>query len=164
FLDTSSVTLTFETRSADFAPLAATPPDNPFQWEASAGWSRNFTSRFYGGLEASYSKVRGEEPDRSLYRVNTGFQLSRKVSLQINGAYETAPDYRGFSFFLTLTARLGARGTARAEYDSRYQQGRIAYSTYKGQDVGSWNLAVDANHGPGGGAVNGVFAYIANRA
>jgi outer membrane usher protein len=164
FSGAGTINLRFETRSRDFAPLGSVPPTNPFAWEASGAISHTFSERFYAGADLSYSKGRGLLPNRAYYRANAGYQLSRRLELEINGTYEDSPEYSGFSVFATLTFRANDRSTARAEYDSRYQRGRLAYSTFHGQDVGQWDLSLDANHGASGGDFNAVGNYTSERA
>ena len=53
---------------------------------------------------------------------------------------------------------------ARAEYDSRYKRGRLGFSTFRGQDVGQWDLSLDATHGEAGGDFNAVGNYTMERA
>jgi outer membrane usher protein len=156
--------LRFETRSREFAPLGTIPPNNPFRWEASGALSHTFSDRFYAGVDGSYSKGRGNLPDRAYYRVNTGFQLTPRLELEVYGTYEKSPGYEGASVFATLTFRASDRSTARAEYDSRYKRERLAYSTFQGQDVGAWDLSLDANHSQAGGDFNLVGNYTTERA
>jgi len=164
FSGAGTINLRVESRSRDFAPLGSVPPSNPFVWEASGAISHTFSERFYAGADLSYSKGRGLLPDRAYYRANAGFQITPRLELEVNGTYEASPEYSGFSVFATITFRANERSTARAEYDSRYQRGRVAYSTFHGQDVGQWDLSLDANHGASGGDFNAVGNYTAERA
>jgi outer membrane usher protein len=164
FAGAGTFDLRFETRSRNFAPLGALPPSNPFAWEASGAISRSFNDRFYAGADVSYSKGRGALPSRAYYRANAGLQLARRLELEIDGTYEHSPEYSGFSVFATLTFRFTERSTGRAEYDSRYRRGRLAYSTFQGQDVGAWDFSVDANHSVTGGDFNAVGNYTTERA
>ena len=155
--------LRLETRSKEFAPLDALPPSNPFLWEASAAFSRTFSDRFYAGADVSYSKGRGVLPDRAYYRANAGYQLTDRLEFEVNGTYEESPEYSGFSVFATLNFRFTERSNGRAEYDSRYQRGRLSYSTFQGQDVGAWDVTIDANHGETGGDFNAIGNYTTER-
>jgi outer membrane usher protein len=163
FAGAGTFDLRFETRSREFAPLGALPPGNPFVWEASAALSHTFSERLYAGADVSYSKGRGPLPDRAYYRANAGYQLTDRLEFEINGTYEEAPEYSGFSVFATLNFRFSERSNGRAEYDSRYRRGRLAYSTFQGQDVGAWDVSLDANHGDTGGDFNAVGNYTTER-
>jgi len=163
FAGAGTFDLRFESRSREFAPLGALPPSNPFAWEASAAVSHTFSERFYAGADVSYSKGRGVLPDRAYYRANVGYQLTDRLEFELNGTYEESPEYSGFSVFATLNFRFTERSNGRAEYDSRYQRGRLAYSTFQGQDVGAWDVSLDANHGDTGGDFNAVGNYTTER-
>jgi len=164
FSGAGTLDLRFESRSRDFAPLGSFPPSNPFAWEASGAISHSFSDSFYAGADVSYSKGRGSLPNRAFYRANAGFQLTPRLEFELNGEYEDSPENKGVSAFLTLTFHFTERSTGRAEYDSRYKRGRLAYSTFHGQDVGQWDLSLDANHGEAGGDFNAVGNYTAERA
>jgi len=164
FAGAGTFNLRFESRSRDFAPLGSLPPSNAFAWEASGAISHTFSDSFYVGVDLSYSKGRGSLPNRSYYSANAGFQLTPRLELEVNGTYENSPDHSGFSVFTTLTFRATERSTARAEYDSRYKRGRLAYSAFRGQDVGQWDLSLDATHGESGGDFNAVGNYTLERA
>ena len=164
FSGAGTLDLRFESRSRDFAPLDSIPPSNPFAWEASGAISHTFSDSFYAGADVSYSKGRGDLPNRAFYRANAGFQLSPRLELEINGEYEDSPEHSGISAFATLTFQFSERSTGRVEYDSRYKRGRAAFTTFRGQDVGQWDLSLDANHGAAGGDFNAVGNYTAERA
>jgi hypothetical protein len=72
--------------------------------------------------------------------------VTDRLEFEVNGTYEESPEYSGFSVFATLNFRFTERSNGRAEYDSRYERGRLAYSTFQGQDVGAWDVSLDANH------------------
>lgn len=163
FAGAGTFDLRFEKRSRNFAPLGELPPSNPYAWEASAAFSRTFSERFYAGADVSYSKGRGVLPDRAYYRANAGYQVTDRLEFEVNGTYEEAPEYSGFSVFATLSFRFTERSNGRAEYDSRYQRGRLAYSTFQGQDVGAWDVSLDANHGAAGGDFNAIGNYTTER-
>ena len=113
----------------------------------------------------SYSKGRGNLPNRAFYRANAGFQLTPRLELEINGEYEDSPEHSGHFRLRDPDLRNSASvRPRRAEYDSRYKRGRLAYTTFHGQDVGQWDLSLDANHGEAGGDFNAVGNYTLERA
>ncbi len=56
-----SFNLFFEHRSETFAPVSFFIPSNPYDFEVGGGYSHSFSSEFYAGVDARYSKGRGRQ-------------------------------------------------------------------------------------------------------
>ena len=159
-----SFNLFVEHRSQRFAAVSFFIPNNPFQYEVGGGYSHSFSSDFYAGVDARFSKGRGTNPDVHSYRVTGGWRISPNASLTAEGRYEK--DSRGdeFSGFLTLTVRLGRFSSARAEYDTRDNRMRATYQTLHGSGVGSYNISANIERSDIGAGMNVNANYFTNRA
>jgi outer membrane usher protein len=60
--------------------------------------------------------------------------------------------------------RLGRSSNLRADYDTRFDRGRLSYSTFQGYGVGSYNLSADIDRSDAGSGANLSANYLANRA
>lgn len=168
-----SFNLFVEQRSRQFAPTSTFLANNPFEFEVGGGYSHSFSSDFYAGVDARYSKGRVLDPSRPLtsrvpdvhsYRLTAGWRLSPNASLSAEGRYEK--DSRGdeFSGFLTLTVRLGRFSSVRAEYDTRDNRMRSTFQTLHGSGVGSYNISADVEHSDVNASTNINANYFTNRA
>ena len=139
-------------------------PNNPFQYEVGGGYSHSFSSDFYAGVDARFSKGRGANPDVHSYRATAGWRISPNASLTAEGRYEK--DSRGdeFSAFLTLTVRLGRFSSARAEYDTRDNRTRATFQTLHGSGVGSYNVSADIERSDRSASTSVNANYFTNRA
>ncbi len=170
-----SFNLFVEHRSRRFTPVGAVFINNPFEFEVGGGYSHSFSSDFFAGIDARYSRGRLLDPlpalpaqqritDVHSYRATAGWRLSPTASLTAEGRYEK--DNRGdeFSAFLTLTVRLGRFSSARAEYDTRDNRMRATFQTLHGSGVGSYNISADIERSDVGTATNVNANYFTNRA
>lgn len=159
-----SFNLFAETRSDEFGVVGDRQPVNPFHYEIGIGWSRSFTEKFYGSIDLRYGKGRAAEPDRQLYGLSLGYQITDDISLDLDVDYVDEPGFEGVATLLSLNFRLGDRGSVRAEHDTRYERSRIDYRNYGGEDVGAWNVNANAELGDEVSSVSGDATYDSNRA
>ncbi len=156
--------LYFEHRSRHFAPVSFFLTENPYEFEVGGGYTHAFSSDFYGGIDARFSKGRGLNPDVHSYRISSGLRLSPRINLTMEGRYENDARGEEFSGFLSLNVRIGKSSSIRTEYDSRDNRARASYQTIQGTGVGSYNLTADVERSDFGSGVNVNANYFTNRA
>lgn len=155
--------LSLETRSKAFAPLGITVPRNPYGYELGMAYTRNFSPSTYGGLDARYSLARAGFKSTQNYRTSIGWRVSPNLNLTTEIIYQDDERRSNLSAFVSLTLRLGAFTSTRADYDTRDNQTRVAYQTLNGTGVGAYNLSADLDHTDLGSAFNFAGNYTANR-
>ena len=161
---TDSLNLAFETRSKNFGPAGSLLPNNPYQWEASGGYSHAFNDRLYGGVDGRYSRARGPFRDAQTYRGTMGYRISNTASLTADARYERDNFGSRVSGLLSLNIRLGRFSSARADYDTRDNRSRLSLQTLQGQGVGSFNVSADVERSDNGAGTSVNANYFANRA
>ena len=153
-----------EHRSRRFAPVTFFLADNPYRYELGGGYSHAFNPSLYGGVDARFSKGRGDNRDVHNYRATLGWRLSPLASLTAETRYQQ--DSRGgeVSGFLTLSVRLGRYSTLRSEYDTRDNRVRASFQTLRGTGVGSFNVTSDIERSDFGADLAVNANYVGNRA
>jgi len=159
-----SLNLFIEHRSASFGALGTTDPVNPFKWEAGGGYSRAIGHDIYASVDGRYSLGRNNQRNVYSVRSTLGWRLNSGLTIASEIRWERDNVNRGLSGLLTATMRLGRYSTVRADYDTRFDQTRLSYSTFRGYGVGSYNVTADVNHSDSGSGVNVNANYFANRA
>ena len=159
-----SLNLFAESRSAKFGSLGTINPSHPFAWEAGGGYTRSFTNSLYGGIDGRYSKGRDAQRDIYSARGTLGWRVTDTLSVTGDAAWEQDTIGRRLSARVTATMRLGRYSTARGEFDTRYERGRLSYATLRGQGVGAYNIAADLERSEFGSGANVTANYFANRA
>jgi outer membrane usher protein len=160
----SSLNLFFEARSRWFGSLGVTTPDNRFEYEAGGAWSQAINDRIYAGLDARYSRGRDANPDIASYRATLGWRATPRVGFTFDALYEDQPGERNLAFMVSMTTRLSAFSSLRADYDSRDDRARVSWQALHGQGVGAYNMAADVERTPKNSGVNASLSYLANRA
>jgi outer membrane usher protein len=160
----SSLNLFFETRSRWFGALGVTTPDNRFEYEAGAAYSRTINQRLYAGLDARFSKGRDAAPDIASYRASLGWRATPRVGFTFDGFYEDTPGKHNLALLVSMTTRLTPFSSLRADYDTRDDRARLSYQALHGQGVGAYNVVADVERTPDTTGVNASLSYIANRA
>lgn len=153
-----------EHRSRRFAPVTLFLADNQYQYEVGGGYTHAFSSNFYMGGNARFSKGRGVNPDVHNYSLVGGWRISPRATLSAEARY--TEDSRGdeYSGFLTLTVRFGRNSSVRSDYDTRDNRARLSYQTYQGSGVGSYNVTADVERSDSGSNVGFNANYFSNRA
>ncbi len=159
-----TLNLSLETRSKKFGPLGSLAPNNPFKWEAGAGYSHAFNDSTYGGIDTRYSKGRGLQHDVQMYRATAGYRLSSTATLTGDARYERDGLGSRVSGLVSLNIRLGRFSSIRSDYDTRDNRARVSYQTLHGQGVGSYNVTADLERSDRGAGASFNANYIANRA
>lgn len=153
-----------EHRSKRFAPVSFFLAENPYQYEVGGGYSHSFSPSFYAGVDARFSKGRGDNQNLQNYRVLAGWRLSPQASLTAEARYQEDTRGKDVSAFLSLTVRLGASSSVRSEFDSRDNRARVSYQSLHGSGVGSYNVTADVQRSDYGSDVSMNLNYFANRA
>lgn len=156
--------LFFETRSQEFGPVSDFFVENPFSFEAGAGYSRSFSNTLFGGLEARYSNGRNNQRDLHSYRLNAGLRISPSANLVGDVRYERDGLGERVGAFVSLTMRFGRYSTARADYDTQDNRSRLSFQSVNGQGVGAYNLTADVDRSDQSSGFNFNGNFIANRA
>ena len=159
-----SLSLSIETRSRDFGPIGTLRPFNPFVYEVGGGYSRSFTDTIYAGIDARYSKGRGEQRDVASVRATMGWRISDNLSFTGDARYEKDAFGSDVGAFLSLTYRIGRYSSLRGDFDTRFNRARMTYQTYRGSGVGAYNLNADIERSDGGVGASVNANYFANRA
>ena len=160
-----SVNIFVESRSEDFGPIDVITPDNRYEYEVGGSYTRAFNDYVYGGVDVRYSRGRGANEDGESYRATVGWRLNDAISARFDAIYEN-PETDGNAVALfSLTARLGGRASARADYDSRGDRARASFQAIgSAQGVGSYNIAANVEHTSTDSGANISGNYYGNRA
>ncbi|KHK93735.1 pilus assembly protein PapC [Novosphingobium malaysiense] len=153
-----------EHRSRRFAPVTFFLADNPYKYEVGGGYTHAFSSGFYAGVDARFSKGRGDNPDLHNYRLLAGWRLSPRANLTAEARFQEDSRGKEVSAFATLTIRLGQSSSVRTEYDSRDNRVRSSFQTIHGTGVGSYNVSADIERSDFGSDVSVNANYFSNRA
>jgi outer membrane usher protein len=159
-----SISFFAESRSEQFAPIGVTAPDNRFEYEVGATYSRVFSDHLYGGFDVRYSRGRDVNDDAESYRTTLGWRLNHTFSTRFDLIYENPETDGNFVGLFSLTARLGGYSSARVDYDSRGDRVRASYQAIGGQGVGSYNVAANVEHTSSDSGANLSANYYGNRA
>ncbi|WP_077147504.1 hypothetical protein [Sphingopyxis sp. KK2] len=159
-----ALSLSFEARSRDFAPIGVGPPSNPYRYIAGASYNASISDALYGGLDARYSRGRGTEPNVGSLRATGGWRISPQLNLTGDISYERAGRQDRVGVFLSLVFRLDRASNLRADYDSRGDRKRLTYQTYHGSGTGAYNFSADVEHSDFGVATTANGIYYSNRA
>ena len=159
-----ALSLSFETRSRDFAPIGVGVPSNPYRYVAGASYNGAISDALYAGLDARYSRGRGSEPNVGSLRATGGWRISPRLNLTGDISYERAGRQDHVGVFLSLVFRLDRASSVRADYDSRGDRKRLTYQTYRGSGTGAYNFSADVEHSGLGIATTANGIYYSNRA
>ncbi len=160
----TSLLATVEARSRRFGSGGQMAPDNPYVFNSSLGLNRSFGSASFVGGQFRYAKARdGFEDERSI-RLTYGRRISSQMNLIMDVDWGDGGFVDGAGFRIALVRRIGERGSARAEYDSGSERGRLGYQTSGGQGVGAWSASGNVDVGGDAYGLNGSASYAANRA
>ena len=159
-----SLSLFVESRSRRFGALGTFLPNNPFEWEIGGGYSHAFSDYVYGGVDGRYSSGRDFQPDVWTLRGTMGWRITDRLSFTGDVRWEQDNIGERVAGLFSLTLRLGRYSNARADYDTRFNRGRLSFNTLHGQGVGSYNIAGDIERSDLGSGASFVGNYYANRA
>lgn len=159
-----ALSLSFETRSRDFAPIGVGAPSNPYRYVAGASYNGAISDALYAGLDARYSRGRGGEPNVGSLRATGGWRISPRLNFTGDLSYERAGRQDRVGVFLSLVFRLDRASSLRSDYDSRGNRKRLTYQTYHGSGTGAYNFSADVEHSDLGIATTANGIYYSNRA
>lgn len=159
-----TLSLSLETRSRDFAPIGVRVPFNPYSLVAGAGYTSTISDAVYAGVDARYSRGRDDERDVASVRGTVGWRINPLLTFTGDVTYERDTAGRRLGVFLSLTYRLDRRSTMRADYDSRFNRGRLSYQTFGGTGVGSFTINADVERSDVGAGATVNAIYYGNRA
>jgi outer membrane usher protein len=159
-----ALSLSFETRSRNFAPIGVGLPSNPYRYVAGASYNGAINDALYAGLDARYSRGRDEEPNVASLRATGGWRISPRLNLTGDVSYERAGQQDRVGVFLSLVFRLDRASSLRSDYDSRNNRKRLTYQTYHGSGTGAYNFSADVEHSDLGVATTANGIYYSNRA
>lgn len=160
----ASLLATIEARSRRFGSGGLAVPDNPYLFNSSLGLNRSFGNSSFVGGQFRYAKARdGFEDERSI-RLTYGRRISSQMNVIMDADWGDGGFVDGASFRIALVRRIGERGSARAEYDSGSERGRLGYQASGGQGVGAWSASGNLDVGSDTYGLNGSASYAANRA
>ncbi len=159
-----ALSISVEARSKDFAPIGIRAPLNPYSLIVGASYGRSLTNDLYAGIDARYSRGRGEEPDVRSLRGMLSWNVAPNLGFTGDVSYERSGRGDNVGTLLTLTYRFGRSSSVRADYDSRYDRARLSYQTFGGTGVGSYSLAADVEHSDIGAGASVNANYYGNRA
>ncbi|MHA4836529.1 fimbria/pilus outer membrane usher protein [Sphingopyxis sp. MSC1_008] len=159
-----ALSLSFETRSRNFAPIGVGLPSNPYRYVAGASYNGAINDALYAGLDARYSRGRADEPNVASLRATGGWRISPRLNLTGDVSYERAGRQDRVGVFLSLVFRLDRASSLRSDYDSRNNRKRLTYQTYRGSGTGAYNFSADVEHSDLGVATTANGIYYSNRA
>jgi outer membrane usher protein len=158
-----ALSLSFEARSRDFAPIGTRLPSNPYSYIAGISYNSAISDAVYAGLDARYSKGRALEPDVGSLRATGGLRITPDLSFTGDLTYERDGRGNRLTAFLSLTFRLDRASSLRGDYDSRFNRTRLTYQTYHGTGTGAYNLSADVERSDIGAGASATGIYYANR-
>lgn len=159
-----SLIAAFEARSRRFGAPGQFAPDNPYSYNFTIGLNRSFGDSSFVGLQGRYARGRGVVQDERGVRVSYGRRLTERVNMVLDADWQDGGFASGFGVRASLIRRFGATGSARAEYDSRSERGRVGYQTSGGRGVGAWSATANLDTSPSAHGLNAAASYAANRA
>lgn len=160
----TSVLATVEARSRRFGTGGQIAPDNPYVLNSSLGVNRSFGNSSFVGGQLRYAKAReGFEDERSV-RLTYGRRITDRMNVILDVDWGDGGFAEGTSFRIALVRRIGDTGSARAEYDSGGERGRLGYQTSGGRGVGAWSASGNLDIASEAYGLNGSASYAANRA
>ena len=159
-----ALSLSFETRSRNFAPIGTGLPSNPYSYIAGLSYNSAISDAVYAGLDARYSKGRDGERDIGSLRATGGWRISPDLSFTGDLTYERDGRRGRFLAFLSLTYRLDRSSSLRSDFDSRNNRARLSYQTYHGTGTGAYNFSADIERSDIGVGANANGIYYTNRA
>lgn len=160
----SSISATVEARSRRFGAPSQLAPDNRYLVNAVLAYNRSFGDSTFVGGQLRYAKARDDFEDETTVRLSYGRRLTNTINVVVDADWASGGFSEGAGFRIGLVKRFGSTGSARAEYDTRNERGRVGYQTSGGQGVGAWSAAGTLEGGSDTYAFNGSAAYAANRA
>lgn len=159
-----ALSLSFEARSRNFAPIGTRTPSNPYSYIAGLSYNATISDAVYGGLDLRYSRGRDGEPDVGSVRATGGWRISPDLSFTGDVSYECDGRGKRVAALLSLTYRLSRASSLRSDYDSRYNRTRLSYQTYNGSGNGAYNFNADVERSDIGAGANLNGSYYTNRA
>lgn len=159
-----ALSLSFEARSRNFAPIGTRFPSNPYSYIAGVSYNSTISDTVYAGLDLRYSKGRDREPDVGSIRASGGWRITPDLSFAGDVTYERDGRGKRIAAFLSLTYRLSRASSVRSDYDSRNNRTRLTYQSYQGSGTGSYNFSADVERSDIGAGVNASGVYYSNRA
>jgi len=161
--NSQSVHASVEYRSSRFAIPGALLAREPISWRASADYSLNLGADKFVSGDIQYQRDRVQRVTIISARATAGWRIGRMLGAIAEVEWDHGGNRRGVLVSLGLRQRLGTRGSARADADSR---GRASVSVQDsgGTGVGAWAGDADLNRTPGQASVDLNGSYVANRA
>ncbi len=153
-----------EARSRYFGAPTQIAPDNRYSLNAAVSYSRSFGESSFAGVQLRYAKARDGFEDERTARVTYGHRLNEAMNLLLDASWTDGGFADGVGVRVALVRRFGATGSARAEYDSLTERGRLGYQTSGGHGVGAWSVSGSLEGGADSYGFNGAASYAANRA
>ena len=152
-----------EYRTARFAVPGALLPVEPIALRASAGYAVTLSRDTFVALDAQYERDRVQRERRYGARASGGFRLSETLAAIGEVEWDRGSQSRnGVAVRFGLRRRIGSRGTAQLDVDSR-GVARASYQDSGGRGIGSWSGSVDVNRDVQGTTLNASGSYLANR-
>jgi outer membrane usher protein len=151
-----------EVRSARFAAPGALVEREPLALRASAGWSLTLGRDTYVSADAQYYRDRVEKRSRYSARLSGGLSITETMSLIGDLEWEKSRERNRGIIRIGIRKRLGFRGTAQADVDSRGHV-HTSYQNSNGIGIGSWSGSVDVDRTAGGTNLNAQGTLLTNR-
>ncbi len=147
-ISADALSLSVEARSRNFAPIGIRAPENPYSLIVGRELRplvdvRSLRQR----RRALLAQAAMPSPTCAACAACSTWNISPPSSTS-TARSATSATARGDSVgtLLTLTYRFNRRSSVRADYDSRYDRGRLSYQTFGGTGVGSYTVNADVEH------------------
>lgn len=160
----AALSVSVEARSRFFGAPTQLAPDNRYELNAAASYSRSFGEASFVGVQLSYAKARDNFEDERTIRATYGHRIGENMNVVLDASWTDGGFADGAGFRVSLVRRFGETGSARAEYDSRNERARLGYQASGGQGVGAWSASGTLDGGKDNYGFNGAASYAANRA
>lgn len=158
--------------SEDFATIGNPLANNHTSWSISSGYSRRFTPRWLGNINAAYRVPRDGQSDAS-YSINasTTYRISPEWSTQLGVEYSNlgtssglsnrSNEELGISLSLVWTPSYNRRADMR--YASSRDSGSIRYQHIPQNSVNSLGYSVASTYNAGSASLSGQVDFSGNR-
>ena len=160
----AALSVSVEARSRRFGAPTQLAPDNRYELNAAASYSRSFGEASFVGVQLSYAKARDNFEDERTIRATYGHRIGDNMNVVLDASWTDGGFAEGAGVRVSLVRRFGETGSARAEYDSRNERARFGYQASGGEGVGVWSASGTLDGGGDNYGFNGAASYAANRA
>ncbi|WP_120077021.1 hypothetical protein [Aurantiacibacter odishensis] len=164
FADRRQFSVTFDYEDRNYQTVGQIDSFNTGFFNLTTSYSHSLSRDTILTAGGTYATFSGPQTDRKLAFVDVAHRLTDRFRL--TAGVEYGDDFfssNSFGVRIGLTAQLGRSSRATADYRSRNETARLAYSRGGDRDVGSLGFDVGVLDAPGASNVTASMDYVGNR-